>query len=108
MNIKGFNDIKKDDKPKKDKKVTDSYIGGQSSGLNVENPDDDVDGYKKTKNQIKLTVWKNGFQIDDGEFRGLDDPENQKFMEEVDKGYIPQELVSKGFKELGIMKDDKK
>ena len=108
MNIKGFNDLKKDDKPKKDKKTNDYYTGGHSSGLNVEDPEDDVEGFNKQGNKIKLTVWKNGFQIDDGEFRGLDVPENQKFMEEVNKGFIPQELVSKGYKELGIMMEDKK
>ncbi len=29
-------------------------------------------------------------------------------MVEVEKGYIPQELVKKGYKNLGIMMDDKK
>ena len=29
-------------------------------------------------------------------------------MDEVEKGYIPQELVKKGYKNLGIMMDDKK
>lgn len=110
MNIRGLKDFTKDNKKddKKDKKIVDSYVGGQSSGLNVKNPEDDHEGFKKQDNKIKLTVWKNGFQIDDGEFRSLDQPENQKFMEEVNKGYIPQELVSKGFKDLGIMLEDKK
>lgn len=105
--IRGFKDIKKDEKPKKegDKKVVDSYIGGQSSGLNVENPDDKEE---KVDNKIKLTVWRNGFQIDDGEFRDLSNEENIKFMDEVNKGYIPQELVKKGYKNLGIALEDKK
>ena len=112
-NIRSFKDIKddkKDNKKKDDKKTTNSYIGGQSSGLDVENPSDDEaqDTSKKPDNKIKLTVWKNGFQIDDGEFRDLSVPDNKKFMDEVEKGYIPQELVSKGMKNLGIMLEDKK
>lgn len=107
MNIKGFKDINKESNNlNKDKKTTDSYTGGHSSGLNVENPDD-TNNYKP-KETIKLTVWKNGFQVDDGEFRDLNDEENKQFMSEVDKGYIPQELVKKGFKSLKIAMDDKK
>lgn len=106
MNIKGFKDIQSDKdkaKGKDGKKTNDWYTGGQSSGLNVENPDDSA-----PKNKLKLTVWKNGFQIDDGPFRDISEPENQKFMDEVNKNYIPQELVSKGIKTLGIMLEDKK
>ena len=34
--------------------------------------------------------------------------ENKEFMDEVNKGYIPQELVKKGIKNLGIALEDKK
>lgn len=105
MNIKGFKDIQsdKDKKGNDNKKTNDWYTGGQSSGLNVENPDENGN-----KNKIKLTKWRNGFQIDDGPFRDLSAPENQKFMEEVEEGYIPKELEKKGYKDLGIMLEDKK
>lgn len=104
MNIKGFKDIdpEKDKKGKDGKKTNDWYTGGQSSGLNVENPDD------KSNNKLKLTAWKNGFQIDDGPFRDYSDSENQKFMDEVEKGYIPKELENKGVEKFGIMLEDKK
>ena len=107
MNIKGFKDINndKDKDKKKDKKTTDSYIGGHSSGLNVENRDDE-DGYKKQRHQFKITKWRNGFQIDDGEFRDFSSEENKQFMEEIDKGYVPQEFIKKGMKEVGIAKQD--
>ena len=97
---------------KDNRKTTDSYTGGKSSGIAVENPDDhrkdDKEGFNKTKNKITLTVYKNGFIIDDGKFRPLTTPENQKFMDEVNKGYIPNELVRKGYKELGIALNDHK
>lgn len=121
--IRGLDDLKKDQKDdKKNKKTADSYTGGASSGLNVENPEDEQDfiekmrkenrnnpdEYNKIKNKIKLTVWKNGFQIDDGEFRDLSDPKNKKFMAEVEKNHIPQELVDQGMTDLGVMLEDKK
>jgi UBX domain-containing protein 1 len=93
-------------------------VGGASSGMNVENPDDWVDkvrkngndkeAYDSTSNKIKLTVYKNGFQIDDGEFRDISVPENKKFMDEVEKGYIPQELIAQGKTELAIALEDKR
>lgn len=68
----------------------------------------DKEAFDKTQNKIKLTVYKNGFTIDDGTFRNKADPDNKKFMEEVEKGFIPQELVSQGFKDLAIALEDKK
>ena len=115
-----YRDKNRDEKAEKDKrKTTDSYTGGKSSGIAVENPEeddwlkklkkhDDKEKFGKTKNKIKLTVYKNGFIIDDGEFRKKDDPKNKKFMEDVEKGYIPKELVDKGFTDLGIEMDDQR
>jgi len=115
-----YRDKNRDEKAEKDKrKTTDSYTGGKSSGIAVENPEDDdwlkkmkkhddKEKYGKTKNKIKLTVYKNGFIIDDGEFRKKDEPQNKKFMEEVEKGYIPNELVKKGITDLGIEMDDQR
>ena len=115
-----YRDKNRDEKAEKDKrKTTDSYTGGKSSVIAVENPEDDdwlkkmkkhddKEKYGKTKNKIKLTVYKNGFIIDDGEFRKKDEPQNKKFMEEVEKGYIPNELVKKGITDLGIEMDDQR
>ena len=71
----------------------------------VENPDGDK--YKKTSNKLNLKTYRNGFIINDEPFRSIDDPKNQKFMEEVKKGYIPQELVDQGMKDLGIALDQR-
>ena len=115
-----YKDKNRDEKAEKDKrKTTDSYTGGKSSGIAVENPEDDdwlkkvkkhdnKEKFEKMKNKIKLTVYKNGFIIDDGEFRKKDDPKNKKFMDEVEKGYIPKELTDKGFTDLGIEMDDQR
>jgi UBX domain-containing protein 1 len=67
---------------------------------------DDKEKFSKTKNKLKLTLYKNGFIIDDGEFRNKNEPANKKFMEDVEKGYIPSELAKKGIDDLGIELDD--
>ena len=87
-----YKNKKYDEKAEKDKKkITDSYTGGKSSGIAVENPQDDdwlqkmkkyddKEKFSKTKNKLKLTLYKNGFIIDDGEFRNKNEPANKKFM----------------------------
>ena len=42
--------------------------------------------------EVKLTLYANGFTVDDGEFRDYNEPQNKEFMEEVKKGYVPKEL----------------
>ena len=112
-----YRDKNRDEKAEKDKrKTTDSYAGGKSSGIAVMNPEDDwlnkvkkhdnKEQYDKTKNKLKLILYKNGFILNDGEFRDIKDPLNKKFMDDVEKGYIPKELVKKGYNDLGIEMED--
>ena len=114
-----LDDYKKKESPsdKDNRKTTDSYTGGKSSGIAVENPDDWMEkvrknesqsksGFEKTKNKLTLKVYKNGFVLDDLPFRDISKPENKKFMDEVEKGYIPNELVKQGITDLGIALED--
>jgi UBX domain-containing protein 1 len=112
-----YRDKSKDENEEKDKrKTTDSYAGGKSSGIAVENPEDDFmkntkkfedkEKYDKKKDKLKLIIYKNGFILDGGEFRNKDEPQNKKFLHEIEKGYIPNELVKKGYTDLGIEMDD--
>ena len=112
-----YKDKNRDEKKEKDnRKTTDSYTGGKSSGIAVENPEDDwlknmkkydnKEKFDKTKNKLKLSLYKNGFILEGGEFRNKNEPQNKKFMEEIEKGYIPNELVKKGITDLGIEMDD--
>ena len=66
------------------------------------------DQFRKTKNKIKVTLYKNGFMVNNGPFRDKSNPENCKFMEEVEKGLIPQEIIKKGIKDLGIILENRK
>ncbi|KAL3624670.1 Plant UBX domain-containing protein 4 [Castilleja foliolosa] len=40
-----------------------------------------------------ITFWRNGFTIDDGPLRRLDDPENAPFLESIMKSECPKELA---------------
>jgi len=40
-----------------------------------------------------ITFWKNGFTVDDGPLRSMNEPSNQEFLQAVMRGEIPQELV---------------
>ena len=59
--------------------------------------------FEKTKYKIKLVVYRNGFILNNGPFRDRSISENNEFLEEVDKGNIPQELIRKGIRDLGIL-----
>lgn len=59
--------------------------------------------FQKTKDKIKLVVYRNGFILNNGPFRDRSLQENNEFLEEVEKGQIPQELIRKGIVDLGIL-----
>ncbi|XRB13088.1 UBX domain-containing protein [Pseudoscourfieldia marina] len=39
-----------------------------------------------------ITFWENGFTVDDGPLRGIDDPANAPFMQSIARGECPREL----------------
>jgi UBX domain-containing protein 1 len=106
-------------KGKKDakKKTVDFYTGGSKSGLQVEAPSDDLvksiaskakdpkpakDGESKSNTDVKITLYKNGFIIDEEPFRGLDRPENIEFLKELKGGHVPKELADKFKKNIDV------
>jgi len=40
-----------------------------------------------------ITFWRNGFTVDDGELRLLEDPANRSFLESINNGECPRELA---------------
>ena len=106
-----LDDLKKKAKKdeKKDDKSTESYSGGEKSGLAVSRRDDPLDALMEKakqggrdhaaegkdgapKTELRITLWSNGFQVDGGEFRDYDSPNNKQFMKELHDGYVPKEL----------------
>lgn len=100
--IHGLSDLNKDKKEEKKKKTTDFYAGGQSSGLAVSSPDVDSIVSKASKDSkpeqgevnITITLYANGFMVNNGPFRNYENPENQAFMAQINQGRVPNELQS--------------
>ena len=84
----------------KGNKAYDNYNKKTSAEINEQ--------FEKTKNKVRLIVYQNGFILNKGPFRDRSIPENDKFMREVEKGNIPQELVKKGITDLGILLENRK
>lgn len=117
-----LDDLKKGSKKEEEKKgkKTSSYTGGSKSGMEVENPVDDIVRQAKEQSssgevgkegtKLKITLWKNGFQVDEGEFRPYDDPRNQQFMKELKDGFVPSEIRAKhkGKEPMDVGLDDKR
>ena len=68
-----------------------------------ENSEDSNGKFEKTKNKIKLIVYKNGFILNGGEFRDKSIQKNAEFLEQVERGVIPHEIQKKGINDLGIL-----
>lgn len=113
-----LDDLRKKDED--DKKVTNSYVGGEKSGLAVENPDDH-DQWKRMQqlassgssgplptDHRRVTVYRNGFAVDDGPFRPLSDPLNKKFMDEMAAGRCPAELQAESPEPVHVAVHDKR
>lgn len=52
------------------------------------------------KYNSKITIYKNGFQVGNGEFRPLTDKKNVGFLEDLKEGHIPRELEQEVEKQL--------
>ena len=59
--------------------------------------------FLNTEHKIKLVVYKNGFILNNSEFRDRSLKENNEFLKSVERGKIPKELIRKGINDLGIL-----
>ena len=64
--------------------------------------------YEKAKTKVKLIVYQNGFIMNNGEFRDTSFVENKKFLDNIEKGIIPNELIKKGIMDIEILLENKK
>lgn len=53
-------------------------------------------------------MWKNGYQVEDGEFVAYDTPDAKEFMAELDKGYVPKSIQNKYKGGLTVSLNDKR
>ena len=90
----------------KERSPEDNYYGKGNKAYDYYNkkPTESINTkFEKTKNKITLVVFQNGFILNNGPFRDKALPENNLFMEQVEKGNIPHELMDKGVDDLGIL-----
>ncbi|KAJ1606357.1 hypothetical protein OIY81_3231 [Cryptosporidium canis] len=106
--IRGFSDLNSDNN---NDKVTNSYTGGEKSGLAVENPGEYHAGSRGgiPENAIRVVLYKNGFIIDNEEFRDISLPENEAFVKDIKNSIAPEELRkrSKDNQTISIALDDR-
>mmetsp|Transcript_19930 Transcript_19930/g.37799 ORF Transcript_19930/g.37799 Transcript_19930/m.37799 type:complete len:249 (-) Transcript_19930:85-831(-) len=110
-NVHGLHDEKSDDEEDHE---NDRYVGGigergGGSGLAVMPNNDDVDeGAARDRvfgmaqnasadesGQVRrtITMYRDGFVVDDGPYRRLDDPANGDFLRAIAMGRTPRELI---------------
>ena len=90
----------------KERSPEDNYYGKGNKAYDYYNkkPNESLNTkFEKTKSKITLIVFQNGFILNNGPFRDRAIPENNLFMEQVEKGNIPHELLDKGINDLGIL-----
>lgn len=56
----------------------------------------------------ELTFYENGFTVDDGPLRLFNDPENEAFLSDVNRGVVPREMEEPGIGDVSITLIDKK
>lgn len=105
--MRSLDDIRKEEEEERkknrkdgDPKNTESYTGGEKSGMAVYNPPsaDELKNLGAVKegpaptDAVAIELYKDGFILDGGKLRSFKDPLNQKFMDELMAGTQPEEL----------------
>ena len=81
-------------KPNKNEGPSDNYEGRARRKEKIQNNKNDNNTinneilFQNTKNKVKVTLFKNGFILNDGSFRDKNIPENRKFIEQIERGII--------------------
>ena len=78
----------------------DAIVGKAKAGGESKKGDDKTD--------VKITLYNNGFIVDEGEFRDYSDEGNKKFMEDMKAGYVPEEIRKKYNRQVGVALEDRR
>lgn len=84
MTFRSLDDYKKNEK--KDGEPVSFYAGGEKSGIAVDQPDNN-------KPAVSITVYSNGFCINDGTFRSFDVEANREYLKSIREGTATQDLA---------------
>jgi UBX domain-containing protein 1 len=94
----------KEDKEREERKKKgakgglESYSGGEKSGMAVFQPGEDISAQRGEgplpQGAATVTIYADGFTVNDGPFRAASDPANKKFVDDVLSGVCPEELAN--------------
>ncbi|KPI85727.1 hypothetical protein ABL78_5214 [Leptomonas seymouri] len=70
------------------------YGRGQRLGYTA-NPSPYIASTLRAEKTVSVTVYRNGFQVDDAAFIPLESDEGRQFLEAMDKGFVPAPLAAK-------------
>uniref|UniRef100_A0A7S1W984 SEP domain-containing protein n=1 Tax=Neobodo designis TaxID=312471 RepID=A0A7S1W984_NEODS len=54
-----------------------------------------VQPLQKEEQKVKIVFFRNGFVVDDGDLRDLNDPAQKAFLETLNKGFVPRDIAEK-------------
>ena len=77
------------------KHVKDLSLLAECDASSIVKSEDGRGAHFKKANPIQLTIFKNGFRLDEGEFRPYNRPSNRAFMQDLSDGYFPFEFKEK-------------
>ncbi|XP_053993383.1 NSFL1 cofactor p47 homolog isoform X2 [Hylaeus volcanicus] len=110
MNIHSLFDNRRKDE--NDDETKRSFVGGERSGLSVQHPPcssglcSSGSSGSFPKGTRKITLYKNGFCLDGGEFRPLSEPENAEMISAINSGYVPKELSQTSSSPVSLILED--
>ena len=58
----------------------------------LEGPSPVMAPVRRTERSVLITFYRNGFQVDDGPLRSLEDADGRRFIETIHRGRVPQEI----------------
>ncbi|CDJ39923.1 UBX domain-containing protein, putative [Eimeria tenella] len=89
--------------------ATNSFSGGERSGLAIQNPSSAFPNATvgaAPPGARRVSIYKNGFRVDEGEFRPFGVEENDHFVQELKAGVAPREL-QQGGRQVHVLLDDR-
>ena len=87
----------------KEKNTLEQFNRKKTSSKTINNPK-----FENKKTIIKIVIYKNGYILNNGEFKDIMFDENKKFLREIEKGDIPIELIKKGIMNTEILLENRK
>lgn len=74
--------------------TTTAFAGTGRRLGHTEGPSPVIAAHTRHRRSIRITFYENGFQIEDGPLRSLTDEAGLRFLESINRGFIPRELIS--------------